>query len=592
MILILKTMNKKWLSFLIFSISFGLFPFIGSAVSVPDLNVSFKVGVLTITPPPGHHFNLPAPHKVKKGEASIEHRLTESALTVKLMKEMEGQNLNVSVFVCDQAKTFCLKKQQEISVPASSSSSGVKAGKSLPVEKKSGKSVGAAPAHFEKSTEFYVNDPERAFAEARSQKLPLLIDFFGIWCPPCNHLDDMVFKSPEFKQTAKGRFVLLKLDSDEIKFSDLKDRYKIQGLPTLIFTTSEGDEIVRLLGYHPLKEVQAQLDFSYANRMEGFTSIAAKADDPKNSKDLEIHKRAAAIALDRGESGRALAWLKPFEASLIEKSDPKLALLYKAELGVAQKKEDATRAREILEKWMKAFPKSVDQVENASTLADLYEQAGEAKLVKLTLTQGYQHAHWLIANSHYLAGSEYTAADLAQASAELIERLGDPVETARAYTDCALLYDLQARAEGKGFSRGAMLEKAYCLGKAGKVDESEAIYKEGTKKFPKEYTFHAGLARLMLDTGKNPKRALESADRALKYAYGAQRQKVTSTRAKAFEALGEFKNAIQAIDQELPATQPAFASVSQAKLREKLLVMRSKLEKRLLFKTSVNIKTH
>ena len=40
---------------------------------------------------------------------------------------------------------------------------------------------------------FLVNQPEEALRLAQKEKRPLLIDFFGIWCPPCNELDQEVF---------------------------------------------------------------------------------------------------------------------------------------------------------------------------------------------------------------------------------------------------------------------------------------------------------------------------------------------------------------------------------------------------------------
>src|SRR5262249_25000606 len=101
---------------------------------------------------------------------------------------------------------------------------------------------------------FVLNQPDQALALAQREGKPLLIDFFGIWCPPCNRLDEEVFSNPSFQKEAH-HFVLLKLDADSDLSWDLKSKYKVGGYPTLVFANPDGEELSRVVGFRPLPEI-------------------------------------------------------------------------------------------------------------------------------------------------------------------------------------------------------------------------------------------------------------------------------------------------------------------------------------------------
>src|ERR1700735_70587 len=86
----------------------------------------------------------------------------------------------------------------------------------------------------------FQTDSDKTFSKARKEGKPVLIDFFGIWCPPCNELDETVFETPSFLEKAKA-FELLKIDADKESSWKLKNKFKIGGYPTVVFTNSEGD---------------------------------------------------------------------------------------------------------------------------------------------------------------------------------------------------------------------------------------------------------------------------------------------------------------------------------------------------------------
>ena len=71
---------------------------------------------------------------------------------------------------------------------------------------------------------------------------PVIIDFYAIWCGPCQAL------APMLKRLANeydGRIKVLKVDVD--KNQALAAAARIQSIPTLFFITKEGD-IERVIG--------------------------------------------------------------------------------------------------------------------------------------------------------------------------------------------------------------------------------------------------------------------------------------------------------------------------------------------------------
>src|ERR671931_1219738 len=78
--------------------------------------------------------------------------------------------------------------------------------------------------------------------EVLKSDVPVLVDFWAEWCPPCRML------APTFEELA-GRYAggikFLKLNVD--KNSEVPQRYGIKGIPTLIFFEG-GREAERLVG--------------------------------------------------------------------------------------------------------------------------------------------------------------------------------------------------------------------------------------------------------------------------------------------------------------------------------------------------------
>jgi thioredoxin-like negative regulator of GroEL len=550
-------------------------PLAGAAppATLPDLVQAVDGESLKVKAPSGHHFNVDAPYSAKLAGKNLPARITPAQMSADLPADAAGKKIEARVFICDDAKTFCLKKSQTFEIPADWKPSGVAKAPHASARK----TVGPAVPHLDPQSGFIVNDPEKALAEAKKSQLPLIIDFFGIWCPPCNSLEATVLRTPAFRKAAEGRFVRLQLDADAPFSAALKSKYKIQGLPTMIFATSRGDEILRVVGFQPLKEVLARMDTSYASRSEGYAELKTKA----SGANAEARFKAALIAMDRDEPAKALEWLAPLEEMLSKAKDPRRAALYRARLGVAEIKKDRSATRAALTEWVKEYPEAVSHVENLPRLAEMAAEDGDKAGEAEWLGKAIALMDSLLAEPDRLRGTYYTPSELAEERADLIERKGDANAAQLAYIACAEAFTKDAQAEAAGdpavFARGPSLEIAYCLGKAGKTEEADRIYEEGIRRFPSEYTFYAGRAKLWL--AKDSRKAAEFSEKALANAYGPQRLKAAATRAKALGNLGLPAQAAIVLEQELAVPQPKPVSPGSvkliAKLRELKLALKS-----------------
>ena len=78
--------------------------------------------------------------------------------------------------------------------------------------------------------------------EVMQSDVPVVLDFWAEWCPPCRAL------APTFEELARkyeGRVRFLKLNVDENQ--QVPQRFGIKGIPTLVFFDA-GREVERVVG--------------------------------------------------------------------------------------------------------------------------------------------------------------------------------------------------------------------------------------------------------------------------------------------------------------------------------------------------------
>ena len=98
-----------------------------------------------------------------------------------------------------------------------------------------------------------------AVDQARQNKKLIMLDFTGSdWCGYCMKLKAAVFDTQDFKKWAGENLYLVEVDFPQQKVlpkevkeqnDKLKEKYKPNGYPTIVFVTDDGTEIGRMVGF-------------------------------------------------------------------------------------------------------------------------------------------------------------------------------------------------------------------------------------------------------------------------------------------------------------------------------------------------------
>jgi thioredoxin-like negative regulator of GroEL len=506
----------------------------GAQLRAPDPALKLDGNELVATPPPGHHFNIQAPSTLANGNAIKvkPSSAQERELKFSIESAKPGHFL-LSAYLCDDAKTFCEIHRLEASWD----------GKQLT-------GVHVAPATTETAPEysasgsveldkdgFFVNQMDAALARAKKEGKPLLIDFYGIWCPPCNDLDENVYSSAEFREKG-ARFVKLKLDADSPASWKLKSKFKIGGYPTIVFASAEGEEIRRIVGSRSRPVFVKEMEKAWVSRKSPFPLLKARADRG----DAAAAGLVGRIYLERKEFAPAAQYLK---------KDPSSAeALADAQIGLAEEKKTANLP-DLLESTIAKYPKSPDSVDRRVKLAGIYEEKKEVEKQKMLLTGAIQAASALIAEPKALAEIELTAADLWQTIAEAREALGNAGGAQEAWKSAADEYKKYIHSDSE---RGHSTELAYCLWKSGDFDGATKIYAALEGYYPKEFTYYYGHANMELER-KKFKDALPISRKAYEFSYGDNRLRAGLQLAKILKGAEKKAEAKSVITETLKGAQ-------------------------------------
>jgi thioredoxin-related protein len=115
--------------------------------------------------------------------------------------------------------------------------------------------LAASVAHAADWTEDYAS----AVAQAKKEHKMLLLDFTGSdWCVWCQRTDKEVFATQKFKDFADQKLILVRLDfpnakpqTDALKAQNvgLRDKYGVEGYPTLVVLDAKEKVVFSQLGY-------------------------------------------------------------------------------------------------------------------------------------------------------------------------------------------------------------------------------------------------------------------------------------------------------------------------------------------------------
>ena len=89
--------------------------------------------------------------------------------------------------------------------------------------------------------------------EVLDSNLPVLVDFYATWCPPCRALGPILDRLAE---EFAGQIKLVKINSDEEP--SLAEAYDVTGLPTVVFFEA-GEDVGQFSGLPQESALREQL---------------------------------------------------------------------------------------------------------------------------------------------------------------------------------------------------------------------------------------------------------------------------------------------------------------------------------------------
>lgn len=89
--------------------------------------------------------------------------------------------------------------------------------------------------------------------EVMKSEVPVLVDFWAVWCGPCQMQGPVVDEAAE---EFYGKVKVGKLNVDEE--GTLAQKYNVMSIPTLILFQN-GQAVKKEMGFHSLEEIRAML---------------------------------------------------------------------------------------------------------------------------------------------------------------------------------------------------------------------------------------------------------------------------------------------------------------------------------------------
>ena len=520
-------------------------------------------------------------------------------------RNSDSWTLNVSGAVCSDDGSRCLPFDAATEIPKGPQVTGRFSSTSGLANPEKSASESPPPGAAQRTT----GDSKiaEAFDASQERAVPLLIDFYAQWCPPCERLKAEFLEVPE-QQEILAKFVVLQVDADDSSSFELKDRYSVGGYPTVLIVSPDGEtELDRIVGWSGSPEhLRARLEglLSAWNTNAPLAPIqearrrmakgesahaweALRSSHPLFPEGVEAPAEDVVLALDIAEAVEApetveLALRLADTARLPGEASAFLARAFK----YLEETGGAERAKELKGRY---GPRIATALE--SRLPVVTERGrGDASLTGRFLSRGpddverfddsagaaYHLAQWTqdqAAAQKLATGAAFRMAvaialenDIAlpalsdgRQSLSLPEHLINPSVGPRLIKQTGRVHDL-----------------VYLLSDAELPQVAEALIRRMVSLLPSEFTWHYKLGRL-LAREERPIEAEAAFRTALSHSYGDNRLRAVKSTAELLVTLERVAEALALLEDTLKEPAPAVQGVRTHRYRKSLESLRDSL---------------
>ncbi|HVO35424.1 MAG TPA: thioredoxin domain-containing protein [Gemmatimonadales bacterium] len=169
---------------------------------------------------------------------------------------------------------------------------------------------------------------EEAFARARAEDKPILLDIGAVWCHWCHVMDRESYEDPAVAEFLNAHFICIKVDRDERPDVDARHQRAVQALtgqggwPLTAFLTPEGDVFYGGTYFPPYDRFGRQ---SFRTVLEKVRDVFRAQRDKVTGSGREVRGHVAALLRERAPG--------PLAPALLEQGAERMAKLFDVRYG-------------------------------------------------------------------------------------------------------------------------------------------------------------------------------------------------------------------------------------------------------------------
>jgi len=124
---------------------------------------------------------------------------------------------------------------------------------------------------------------DEALKKAKAARKPIMVDFWAEWCAWCHRLDQTTYVDPVVVKMSED-FVAVKVNTEGgRKEIEIALRYSVSALPTIVFLSPEGRQVLRLGQFQGPGQFPRTLEQARQAAAKVMALEAALKEDPKDA---------------------------------------------------------------------------------------------------------------------------------------------------------------------------------------------------------------------------------------------------------------------------------------------------------------------